>query len=141
MSESVGLIGVPLASLGGSDHTPARLADTLLPVGRRPRQIAVAFETAHRLSVDLELRLGRLNGTRQLNRELRQELKTTRRLARSLRSQSANLRTPSVAGTAPPDLRVVPSAVGATRPRSAVAPARRAPLTTRPVTAHADSVR
>jgi hypothetical protein len=85
--------------------------------------------------------LGKLHATRQLNRELRQELNTMRRLARSLRSRSANLRTPSVAGTAPPDLRVVPSAVGATGPRSAVAPARRAPLTTRPITAHTEGVR
>ena len=139
--ESIAVTGVPVGSLGDSDGRPARLAATLWQVDRRPSQVAVAFETAHRLSADLQLTLGKLNGTRQLNRELRQELKTTRRLARSLRAQSANLRTPSVAGTAPHDLRVVPSAVGATPPRSAVAPTQRAPLTTRPVTAYADSVR
>jgi hypothetical protein len=138
----------------------------LLPVGRRPCQVAVAFATAHRLSVDLELTLGKLNSTRQVNRDLRKEVKGTRRLATSLRAQSATLRTNhhrtsqqmiqpsnttgtaasrsseelpgrvasaairasprlSVAGTAPQDLSAVPSAVSATPPSSAVAPARR----------------
>ena len=111
------------------------------------------------------LTMGKLNGNRQLNRELRQELNAARRLSRSLRAQSAILRTDyrrasqpmlppsnvtgrapnrasedrlerrvspavgasrrlSVAGTPPHDQRTVPSALTATPPSSAVAPAR-----------------
>ena len=128
VSESMAATGIPVRSRGDSDRRPARFPATLLPVGRRPSRVAVAFETAHRLSADLQLTLGKLNGTRQLNRELRQELKTTRQLARSLRAQSTNLRTPSVAGTAPHDLRVVPSAATEKRRRTdAAGPADHSP--------------
>jgi len=182
VSDSAALIRIPLPSLGHSRRSPARPADALLPVDRRPSQVAAAFATAHRLSAELELTLGKLNGTRQLNGVLRQELQTTRRLARSLRAQSATLRTDhhrtsepntqprndtgnasshrsedrpgrlvsaaigasrrlSVDRAAPHDPRPRPAAVGATPPRSIVAPALRAPLMTRPLTAHADRVR